>query len=278
MFNSKSIECEVLTVKNDYYCVNIDKNNVINVPLYLSFKDSELINIKEIDYVSIVNNDETEIIPSSILEINYLNEINYDNKKFYQYDLKIELDFIVNDLTVFDEIFLKFNYHRSDPLKILIGSLCLYNYKNNEEMYYTSLKGLTKNYNNEEMLVGVIVKLELLRDVRIENIISMNRNVEIDLENTQVIEKEEERNILELEYDDYNIIGIGNMNNPILVKDKDYLFIALKYKDYIELPVQGFIIKYNDNGRIKEKVINPFLYYKTSNYQREIIKVTYERN
>ncbi len=55
--------------------VNIDKNNVINVPLYLSFKDSELINIEEIDYVSIVNNDETEIIPSSILEINYLNEL-----------------------------------------------------------------------------------------------------------------------------------------------------------------------------------------------------------
>ena len=43
LFNKKSEKCEIITFKNDYYVVNSDKNNYINVPLYVSVKDSILI-------------------------------------------------------------------------------------------------------------------------------------------------------------------------------------------------------------------------------------------
>lgn len=279
MFNKSSDKCEIITLKNDYYIVNSDNNNYINIPLYLSMKDSVFTDQEEIDNVSIVNNVETEIIPASIAWVNYLKEVNYDEKTFYQYDLKLEIDFIINNLTIYDNVYLKITYNSSDFIKILIGNLCMYNYELNDEMYYTNLKGITKVFDKNEMLAGVLVKLECGNDVNIFDIVSMNSKVEVDLEKAQIVSLiDGDDNLNELIDDDYNIIGDGNKNNELICKSGDYVLIPLKYKNYAQIPVQGFIIRYMEKDEVKEKVITPFMYYKTSNSKREIVKMIYERD
>ena len=278
LFNKTSDKCEIITLKNDYYVVNTDKNNYINVPLYFSVKDSVFVDQDEIDSVYIVNDVETEIIPVSIIEINYLKEIIYEQKTYYQYDLKLEIDFIINNLTILDNVYLKITYNSMDFIKILIGNLSMYNYQLNDEMYYTNLKGITKTYNDVKMLAGIVVKLECVNDVTIFDILPMNSQVEIDLEKAFIIAFNDLDNVNELVSGDYNIIGSGNKNNELIVTSGDYLFIPLKYKDYTQIQVQGFVIKYLESGVVKEKVITPFMYFKTSNSNREIIKIIYERN
>ena len=54
------------------------------------------------------------------------------------------------------------------------------------------------------------------------------------------------------------------------------MFISLKYKDYVQIPIQGFVLKYLNNEEINEKVITPFMFYKTNNVKREMVKVVYE--
>ena len=68
-----------------------------------------------------------------------------------------------------------------------------------------------------------------------------------------------------------------NQNN-IIVSNGDYLLMYLQYDKYIEIPCVGFIIKYLKNGTVYEKVINPFMYYKTNNLDEEVIKLTYDSN
>ena len=74
------------------------------------------------------------------------------------------------------------------------------------------------------------------------------------------------------------IIGSSNFKKSILINDKDYLLIYLKYDKYIELPCQGFVISYLDNGTLCEKVISPFKFFKSNNLNGEIIRVEYEKN
>lgn len=276
MFNKKSEECEIITFKNDYYVVNADKNNYINVPLYLNVKDSILINQEEISSVCLVNDVESEIIPLSIVELDFLNEVNYDDKIFYQYDLKLEIDFIINNLTVLDNVYLKISYYSMESFKILIGNVCMYNYNINDQVYYTSLKGVTNNYEKTEMLIGVLVKLETINDLKISEILTMNNSIEVDLEKSYIIEEELTSNLNELIDENYNVIGSGNSKNDIVIKSGDYLFLTLKYNDYLQIPIQGFVIKYLYNNEINEKVITPFMFYKTNNVKREMVKVVYE--
>ena len=40
MFHKNETKCEFITVKNDYYLVNSDKENNLNVPLFISLKES----------------------------------------------------------------------------------------------------------------------------------------------------------------------------------------------------------------------------------------------
>ena len=78
--------------------------------------------------------------------------------------------------------------------------------------------------------------------------------------------------------DNYSIIGRINESRNIDINNGDYLLMYLKYDKYVEVPCVGFIIKYLDNGKLCEKVINPFMFYRNNESSGELIKVTYEQN
>lgn len=280
MFHKPKDKCEIVTLKNDYYVVNSDYNNYINIPLCFSIKDSVFINNSEIESIYLTNELNDEIIPVSILEINYLTEIKEENNIYYQYDFKLSIDLTVESLSIYDNIYLGIDYKSGNNLKINIGSLTLYNYKQNDEMYYTSLKGVTFDYENKKILKCVLIKLNVLEEAKIVDIISMNNKIDISMIDSNVIDYVDETTTPVEKFIDnnYSVIGKNDLCNDIIINNEDYLLLYLKYDNYVEIPCFGFIINYEINGILYSKVVNPFKFYKTNNLNDDIVKVIYDAN
>lgn len=280
MFHKNETKCEFITVKNDYYLVNSNKENNLNVPLFISLKDSIFVDLKEIKNTFLVTNDEQEVLPLTINSLTYLDEVKYDDKPFYEYDFNLCLDMVFDRLTMYDQIYLKVLYESRASIKILIGSLTVYNYLSNEDVFYTNLKGITAKHNSNVILSNVLVKFNTKSEIEIVDIKTLNNQVSVDLEYSEVIDYIDENTtpINSFINQDYKIIGNSNIKKSIVVDDKDYLLIYLKYDKYIELACQGFVISYLDNGTLCEKVISPFKFFKSNNLNGEIIRVEYEKN
>lgn len=280
MFHKNETKCEFITVKNDYYLVNLNKENNLNVPLFISLKDSIFVDLEEIKNTFLVTNDEQEVLPLTINSLTYLDEVKYDDKPFYEYDFNLCLDMVFDRLTMYDQIYLKVLYESGASIKILIGSLTVYNYLSNEDVFYTNLKGITTKHNSNVILSNVLVKFNTKSEIEIVDIKTLNNQVSVDLEYSEVIDYIDENTtpIINFINQDYKIIGNSNIKKSIVVDDKDYLLIYLKYDKYIELACQGFVISYLDNGTLCEKVISPFKFFKSNNLNGEIIRVEYEKN
>ena len=280
MFHKNETKCEFITVKNDYYLVNSNKENNLNVPLFISLKDSIFVDLDEIKNTFLVTNDEQEVLPLTINSLTYLDEVKYDDKPFYEYDFNLCLDMVFDRLTMYDQIYLKVLYESGASIKILIGSLTVYNYLSNEDVFYTNLKGITTKHNSNVILSNVLVKFNTKSEIEIVDIKTLNNQVSVDLEYSEVIDYIDENTtpIINFINQDYKIIGNSNIKKSIVVDDKDYLLIYLKYDKYIELACQGFVISYLDNGTLCEKVISPFKFFKSNNLNGEIIRVEYEKN
>jgi hypothetical protein len=188
MFHKNETKCEFITVKNDYYLVNSDKENNLHVPLFISLKDSIFVDLEEINNTSLVTDNETEVLPLTINSLTYLDEVNYDDKKFYEYDLNFCLDMVFDSLTIYDQIYLKILYKSGASIKILLGSITLYNYSLNEEVFYTNLKGVTRKHNNNMILSNVLVKFNTQSQIEIVDIKTLNSKVSVDLEYSEVID------------------------------------------------------------------------------------------
>ena len=280
MFHKNETKCEFITVKNDYYLVNSNKENNLNVPLFISLKDSIFVDLEEIKNTFLVTNDEQEVLPLTINSLTYLDEVKYDDKPFYEYDFNLCLDMVFDRLTMYDQIYLKVLYESGASIKILIGSLTIYNYLSNEDVFYTNLKGITTKHNSNVILSNVLVKFNTKSEIEIVDIKTLNNQVSVDLEYSEVIDYIDENTtpIINFINQDYKIIGNSNIKKSISVDDQDYLLIYLKYDKYIELACQGFVISYLDNGTLCEKVISPFKFFKSNNLNGEIVRVEYEKN
>lgn len=280
MFHKPIGKCDVITVKNDYYIVNSDRNNYLNIPIFFSIKDPVFIDKKNINSIYLTTEANDEIIPLTIEEINFLKEIKDNNITYYQYDLKVNIDLNIDILTIYDSIYLKIEYNSENNIKLLLGSLCIYNYLQNNDIYYTSLKGIVREYENKKMLQCVAVKLNTNEDIKIVDIISLNNLVSVNMEDSCSIDyiNDAETPLEEIILSNYNIIGKNTTKSEINVSNEDYLLIYLKYDKYIEIPCFGFIIKYVIDDVIHEKVVNPFVYYKTNRLDSEIVKITYDAN
>ena len=167
MFHKPIGKCEIITVTNDYYVVNSDFNNYLNIPIYFSIKDPIFIDQNQIDSIFLINESGEDIIPLSIFEINYLNEVKVKEVVYYQYDLKVKVDLELDFLTIYDSIYLGIDYNTGPKIKMLIGSLCIYNYIQNNDIHYTSLKGIVEEFENKKMLKCILVKLNTTKPIEI---------------------------------------------------------------------------------------------------------------
>ena len=243
MFHKPNGKCDIITVKNDYYVINSDAVNYLNIPLYFSMKDPAFLKQDNIERIHLITEDKEDIIPLSIKEINFLKEIKDNDEIYYQYDLKVAIDLVIDSLTIYDDIYLEIEYVNSVSIKLLIGSISIYNYKSNNELQYTNLKGIVKSYNQTKMLQCVAVKLNTNDDIKIIDIRALNNKVNINMEDSVVINNIDLSNMKLEDYveTDYNIIGNSTHNRSFDISDEDYLLIYLKYDKYIEMTCCGFI-------------------------------------
>lgn len=274
------IKLEFITLSNEYFVVNSDNNNYINVPIYVDIKDTEFMNADNIEMIYLTNRSEDELYPLEIEYITYLDTALHNDKKYYQYDVKLNLMFISNEMIKISDLYLKAIYPNDITIKLKLGSLVLYNYKTDQNLSYSALKGLVQVWNNKTMLSGVLVKLSSSLDYTITSIKTISNFAEIDsVYTSQVYYVDDELTPIEIYIDDeYNIINDNNSNICIDLVEEDHLFICLNYDEYVTTPSIGFIIEYELDGAIYEKVISVFKYFKTSNFDYEINVEVYEAN
>ena len=271
---------EFVTISNEYFVVNSNDDNYINVPIYVDTKDTKFMDVNNIENVYLTNRTEDELFPVEIEYITYLDVAVYNEKKYYQYDVKLNLMFISNEMIKISDLYLKTIYPNDITIKLKLGSLVLYNYKNDENLSYSNLKGLVKVWNNTTMLTGVLVKLSNRLDYTITSIKTISNYAEVDsIYTTKTCYIDEEQTPIERYVDDkFNIINDNNSDICIDLVEEDYLFICLNYDDYVTSPTIGFIIEYELDGVIYEKVISVFKYFKTSTFDYEINVEVYEAN
>ena len=174
------IKLEFITLSNEYFVVNSDNNNYINVPIYVDIKDTEFMNADNIETIYLTNRSEDELYPVEIEYITYLDTALHNDKKYYQYDVKLNLMFISNEMIKISDLYLKAIYPNDITVKLKLGSLVLYNYKTDQNLSYSSLKGLVQVWNNKTMLSGVLVKLSSSLDYTITSIKTISNFAEID--------------------------------------------------------------------------------------------------
>ena len=274
------IKNEFVTISNDYFVVNSTNDNYINVPIYVDIKDTEFMDVNNIEHVYLTNRTEDELFPVEIEYITYLDVAIYNEKNYYQYDVKLNLMFISNEMIKISDLYLKTIYPNDITIKLKLGSLVLYNYKNDENLTYSNLKGLVKVWNNTTMLTGVLVKLSNSLDYTITSIKTISNYAEVDsVYTTQTCYIDEELTPIERHVDEkFNIINDNNSDICIDLVEEDYLFICLNYNEYVTCPTIGFIIGYELDGEVYEKVISVFKYFKTNNINYEINVEVYEAN
>ena len=76
------IKLEFITLSNEYFVVNSDNNNYINVPIYVDIKDTECMNADNIETIYLTNRSEDEIYPVEVEYITYLDSALHNEKKY----------------------------------------------------------------------------------------------------------------------------------------------------------------------------------------------------
>ena len=273
-------KCEFITLSNDYYVVNSNNDNAINIPIYVSELETEFMKKQNIEMMYITTNKDEDIYQVKADYLTFRKEAIYEGNTYYQYDVKIYFLFVTDELLKIDDAYLEIYYPNNIIIKLKIGSIIIYNYSLNDGLGYSNLKGLVNSYQNTTMLTGVLIKLNNVNNYRINNIQCINNYAKIDSKYTKKVEylSDENTPLHSFIDDQFNIIGCNETPLSIDMKKEEYLFIVLNYDSYISSPCIGFIIEYEVDGKIYEKVISPFKFYKESNVKYEINKVTYEAN
>lgn len=274
------LEFTFVTVENDYYIVNSEGENTLNIPLYLSKKNNSFFNKEYIENITIINSKDNEIIPLTLISAEFLDEVVYNGTNYYEYDVCLAVNIFADTPILLSNAYLKIGYIVGNEIKIKIGSLCIYNYTNNSDIYYTSLKGIIREYDNKHLLIGVLVKLSTEDEIIIKSIESLNSNILIDMSSSKVVSYVDETSTpasLLLE-NDYQVFGSEGVEKQIELGGEQYLLIACKYINFKEISSNGFIINYSKNGKEYEKVINPFRFFKNNNMEKVVNIVEYYGN
>lgn len=273
----KKPTCIFIIVENDYYVVNSSEENELNIPLYISNNNKNLVDKDQISTISIVDASSDAVIPLSIEQITYLKEVTYDSITYYEYDLSLNVNLISYEPILINNAYLTILYNSGYNLKMKIGSLCLYNYDVNNAVYYTTLKGIIREYMGKKMLIGVLVKLSCNEKIAIDDIKSLNKNVMVDMSMSEVVTYDESADVVNKFIDEnYSVLSDVGEGSVIEIEKEQYLLLCLKYTNYLEINNLGFIIKYHDGDNYCEKVINPFKYFKNNSSERTINKYYYE--
>lgn len=203
----------------------------------------------------------------------------YNEQAYYLYKLSFKLPFSSNEIIKMNNFYLDIEYINEERVSLPMGTIAIAsNIYQGSDVTISSLQGIVNEKNNNNMLVGITIKPNLLsKDIDIINLeavsavsklnLSETKEITSDIENDQAISS-----ILEKDYDILNEQLISELN--LQMKSGKKYVIPLTYTKFEPYTTLGFIIKYVKNDEIFEQAIYPFKFFSSEN-QKNVKLVTY---
>lgn len=278
---------EVTTFKKAYNMVLVSDDEYLEIPIFISNKNSFFTEKENIESIIISNNDESlKFNLDSISECS--EKIHLKDKWFFKYIYKLKpiIDKTVDFTLEIINAKLEIDFKRGTNASISIGSLSIYAYNNTSDVIAISkLKGLV-NEVDANTLVGILIGIKNTsnKDLKIKNIYPLDANIiasynEI-IELNDFNQKESISKIVGYDYKLYE--NIYNDDLDVGLNDEIKLFIPLKYMDKLIVNKVGFLLEFEYDMQIQYFLIDDFLFFDSNDYLlsdiRGLVYYTYEYN
>ena len=266
IFNKKKMNYSFISVNYDYF---IETNELedckVSIPLFVDNKNSPYLekdNIKNLYLTEELSNDKIQI---RLNNIEKRSNLKYENKEYYEYCLNCLIPLSSCELISLENVNLNLEYSNEENLSFMVGNFYLYP-KLDNNLYYSSLRGLVRNIDKKDYLQGVLIKFN--DSFTIKDIKPLSNKVLVDENFTKVYDEVEEIEELRTEKIEKKVL-----TNCDLKVNANYLFISLFNEQ--NTPEMGFILKYIKDGKEYETLIYPFRFYYNDDIY-DLKKVNYE--
>ncbi|MCB9498657.1 MAG: hypothetical protein H6687_02075 [Bacillales bacterium] len=279
-------QVEIISLKREYNCVLSD-TETLSIPLYFSKNNSFLTNKKQIESISIINNDNGFI--SYLEDLKEGDKLTYKNQKYYEFifilSFKSYEDF--SDPVYIKDAKIKITYKNGVIENFLIGNANILfnsNISDNNDFSVLKLSAVTNTIDEMETIVGINLALlnNTENDIVLQRISTKNVLYEFDYNNYLERCIDQKTKLTEI-YDNYSYkaISINDERISLIIEPSKSgsLFIPLLYFSevkYIDkLPIY---IEYSLNGEIKTFTIDDFRFMSKGLFVSADGLVKYEYN
>jgi len=286
---------EFLTFKKHYSYVMTNEQDHIEIPIFISKKNTMYTEADAIESVYISSNSEDIGYSLRLRSIVYNKETYQQGlTTFHQYTLAFSLDF---DSSLLDVIKVKdatllIKYTNEERLSLPVGYFSILKAQKlgtvgSESNHFrvTNIKGIINQVDEIQTLVGIMIRIQsnIDQNIKITEIVPISTSVEINYELTKVNEEDYYYNTLanEIFGDRFDIFNKGAMEstNIIIGSNESRISLPIAYTDGImHINELGFIIRYEIDSVEYEFIYGTFKFFETSKNYIEIVKVIYERS
>ena len=275
VFTKKYDDVKIISIRKEYNLVFDKEDDVLEVPLYLSRKNTFLSNIDQISQIYLSNDDTKFVAYAERVDEGI--ELEYNKEKYYEYIYNLSF----NAYDEFSEpIFMpdaKINiiYKNDESISLGIGNMCLYfNKKNNSlnDLIVTKLSSVTNVIDDKETIVGINIKLyNNTSDVISLNSIKLyNKFYDFDYMNYENKTVDNFLNLKERNNDySYTALSIptGDMKYKINPEESFEAFIPMKYiKNIYIVDRLPLYIDYQISDESKTYVLDDFQFIRIVNH------------
>ncbi len=286
VFLKKYDDVDILSLRKEYNLVLNNKNDTIDIPLYIGKRNTFLSNYNEVESVSITN--DSYAFTGFLKAIEMGPTIRYNENKFYEYVFHLSFesyDEFVEPVFMSDCL-LNITYRNGNGLSYQIGNMNLY--FNTQELInggllLKKLQAVTNEVDGIETIVGLNMTLynDNDSDIKIKKIEIKNKHYELDYMNYEEKVVGRFDSLVDLRPNYHyiqNSISKGDMDLYIQKEESEELFIALKYVNEIEyLDRLPLYITYEVNNEEYRYIQDDFLFLSKANVLegRTVVKYVY---
>ena len=271
----------ILSVEQEYLLASNEEETKLNMVAFASEKNSAYFNQQSITDAYILNYENKEKFKVVIDNIdNTKKKVSYMEKDYYQYNFTLGINFFADQKININNAYLVLDYPDDSSINFRIGSIVRYYAQNEGDLEYTRLKGIINAYDKKSYLCGILINLNSTNKIKITDIYSLSSGVNTDGKNIMIGDMSYASNInMHDIIKSYNPLDLSTQMKPLYLEGSQTLFIPLVYDSLKQITISSFVIKYEYNGEVYEKLIYPFKYFDVKNaYDYKINKVTYDAN
>jgi len=258
----KSDKINYFTIDMDYSRM-MSSEETLSFSLFIDNNQNFLIDKNNITSVAL-SNAEMEISVSLLDLFEAENNIEYQNKLYYQFIIEVGFDEVSLaglDLAI-EEAFLNINYINGEMLKVSIGDLYLTFKEIEIDNYldYVSLSCLTEIVEEQEYVGGVVIKFNNLtnQDIEIIDVTSNNRKIGFSIKNYYFNEEKPTGFVSQIIE---NYLDMELEKETFVLNENGYYVIPIVYLDGFEKIFRFPItIEYQYNNSVYELCIDDYLF------------------